>query len=1212
MPNSLAQTADVPCPNCGRPFNAGIWLVVDINERPDLLAHLRAGDLHTLRCPHCGADGSVDVPLLVYTAGGLTLPDVPPLLFSPAQQTTDEQDREQAGGLLQALATALGDAWQGAWMQQMEFVLRPLLPIALSEEPAAALKQLRQSDPDLWQALQKQAAAAAPGQAEEEEIPENARPLLQELERLTGVLQMGQRVDVCRQLLARLDRRAQPRLWAAVQGTLGISLAQNPGGERAENLELAIAAYQQALAVMTRATMPLEWARTTMNLAAAYYARIRGERAKNLEQAIAAYQQALEVRTRAAMPVEWAKTTSNLANAYAERIRGERAENLEMAIAAYQQALEVRTRAAMPVEWAETTSNLAAAYAERIRGERAENLEMAIAASQQALEVRTRAAMPLEWAETTMNLATAYAKRIRGEQAENLDLAIAAYQQALAVMTQDALPVKWAMTTSNLAGAYSIRIRGERAENLEQAIASYQQALEVRTHAAMPVDWAETMMNLANAYSIRIRGERAENVEQAIAAYQQALEVTTRAAMPLEWAETTMNLATAYAKRIRGERAENLEMAIAAYQQALGVRTRAAMPLEWATTTMNLANAYQSRIRGKRAENLEQAIAGFQQALEVRTQDALPADFQSVSAGLGRLLLEMQRWEAAAVHLRHAVETGQLLYTAAATPEARQAVLARLGDVSLALAYALVRHAPLDRAALEQAVVAVETNRARWLAESMALDAGKPPAVAAATWQIFQSAAAAFRALETEARLPACTPGQRSFLELSAALAAARRDLEAAVQAVRGEDAAFLPAPTFAQIAAAAPASRPLVYLVAVAAGGLALIVHGGCVSALPLPALSAARVREWLFGPADDAALGGWLSAYRSWQRQPNPAARRAWQATVDDVTRRLGEQLMQPLAAALRPLLPPYADAHPPVVTLIPSGLLALLPLHAAWLPAAAGAAAAERPAHRYFCDEFALQYAPSAQALHYTRRRELAPGDEPLLAVDEPLPLTLGGPLPNSAREVTAVGDHFAHPVLLRGAQATRAAVLQALPGAAVVHFSCHGGNDWADPLQSGLRLAHNQLLSVRDLLGLHLAPARLAVLSACETGIVGANLPDEVVMLPTALLQAGFAGVLASLWSVPDVSTAMLMVRFYDCWRQEGLEPVYALRAAQQWLRESTNAEKAAYFRAALPRGGATRMPTAVAEEFFDDLLELRPGERDFAHPHWWAAFYLTGS
>jgi hypothetical protein len=56
---------------------------------------------------------------------------------------------------------------------------------------------------------------------------------------------------------------------------------------------------------------------------------------------------------------------------------------------------------------------------------------------------------------------------------------------------------------------------------------------------------------------------------------------------------------------------------------------------------------------------------------------------------------------------------------------------------------------------------------------------------------------------------------------------------------------------------------------------------------------------------------------------------------------------------------------------------------------------------------------------------------------------------------------------------------------------------------------------------------------------ETGIVGTKLPDEVVALPSALLQAGFGGVAASLWSVADIRTAMLMKRFYRCWRKDRL-------------------------------------------------------------------------
>ncbi|MBM3748797.1 MAG: CHAT domain-containing protein, partial [Acidobacteria bacterium] len=117
-----------------------------------------------------------------------------------------------------------------------------------------------------------------------------------------------------------------------------------------------------------------------------YSERIRGDRAENLEGAIAAYRAALEVRTRADFPVQWATTQNNLGTALRERIRGDRAENLEGAIAAYRAALEVYTRADFPVDWAMTQNNLGTAYSERIRGDRAENLEGAIAAYRAAID----------------------------------------------------------------------------------------------------------------------------------------------------------------------------------------------------------------------------------------------------------------------------------------------------------------------------------------------------------------------------------------------------------------------------------------------------------------------------------------------------------------------------------------------------------------------------------------------------------------------------------------------------------------------------------------------------------------------------------------------------------------------------------------------------------------------------------------------------------
>ncbi|MEB3831496.1 tetratricopeptide repeat protein, partial [Phormidium sp. CCY1219] len=133
---------------------------------------------------------------------------------------------------------------------------------------------------------------------------------------------------------------------AAILYNFALDIQQFPLGSRANNLEIAIVAYQAALEVYTRTAFPEDWATTQNNVGNAYLYRIRGERADNIEEAIRRYQAALEVRTRTAFPYEWAGTQNNLAAAYRNRIWGERADNIEEAIHCYQAALEVHTRSA--------------------------------------------------------------------------------------------------------------------------------------------------------------------------------------------------------------------------------------------------------------------------------------------------------------------------------------------------------------------------------------------------------------------------------------------------------------------------------------------------------------------------------------------------------------------------------------------------------------------------------------------------------------------------------------------------------------------------------------------------------------------------------------------------------------------------------------------------------------------------------------------------
>ncbi|MBR8837021.1 MAG: hypothetical protein DSM106950_24205 [Stigonema ocellatum SAG 48.90 = DSM 106950] len=58
-------------------------------------------------------------------------------------------------------------------------------------------------------------------------------------------------------------------------------------------MEIAIAGYEIVLTVTTRDAFPQDWASTQNNLGSAYLYRIKGEKAQNLELAIIAFQNAI-------------------------------------------------------------------------------------------------------------------------------------------------------------------------------------------------------------------------------------------------------------------------------------------------------------------------------------------------------------------------------------------------------------------------------------------------------------------------------------------------------------------------------------------------------------------------------------------------------------------------------------------------------------------------------------------------------------------------------------------------------------------------------------------------------------------------------------------------------------------------------------------------------------------------------------------------------
>ncbi len=105
--------------------------------------------------------------------------------------------------------------------------------------------------------------------------------------------------------------------------------------------EMKIKALKKSLKESVESLNLKEQAQILLDLSTAYRERIRGDRADNIEQAIAYCHQALEILSREVNPTEWTIAQVNLGTAYRERIRGDRADNIERAIVYYQQALKV-------------------------------------------------------------------------------------------------------------------------------------------------------------------------------------------------------------------------------------------------------------------------------------------------------------------------------------------------------------------------------------------------------------------------------------------------------------------------------------------------------------------------------------------------------------------------------------------------------------------------------------------------------------------------------------------------------------------------------------------------------------------------------------------------------------------------------------------------------------------------------------------------------
>ncbi|MBD1920035.1 CHAT domain-containing protein [Microcoleus sp. FACHB-831] len=260
-----------------------------------------------------------------------------------------------------------------------------------------------------------------------------------------------------------------------------------------------------------------------------------------------------------------------------------------------------------------------------------------------------------------------------------------------------------------------------------------------------------------------------------------------------------------------------------------------------------------------------------------------------------------------------------------------------------------------------------------------------------------------------------------------------------------------------------------------------------------------------------------------------------RAWVKTGRNNNREL-KQLHQLLIQPIAELLPKDANAK---VIFIPQESLFMVPF-----------AGLQDSNEKYLIEKHTILTAPSIQVLDLThkqrQRRAKLPSvqGKDVLVVGNPtmpkIPVKLNQPpkqlnqLPGAEKEAIAIANLLNAKAII-GNRATKAAILQKMPEARIIHLATHGLLDdfTGGGVPGAIALApsgkDNGLLSAGELLNLKLN-ADLVVLSACNTGR-GRITGDGVIGLSRALISAGVPTAIVSLWAVPDAPTAYLMTEFY---------------------------------------------------------------------------------
>ncbi|MCE7993032.1 MAG: CHAT domain-containing protein [Roseivirga sp.] len=274
-------------------------------------------------------------------------------------------------------------------------------------------------------------------------------------------------------------------------------------------------------------------------------------------------------------------------------------------------------------------------------------------------------------------------------------------------------------------------------------------------------------------------------------------------------------------------------------------------------------------------------------------------------------------------------------------------------------------------------------------------------------------------------------------------------------------------------------------------------------------------------------------------------------------------GHGLYQQLLA---PLLN-HLQKAPETLYIVPDGFLNYLPFEALITESIPSGSTPDFIGIPYLIKKYPVRYSYSASVPQNPNRRGWKKSRVLAMA-----PFSAEN-LPDTGDEIEEVDKYFSA-LLFQGATGTETEFQSQANSFDVLHLATHGTIDVQNPGQSYLSFAPDTTdgrLHVYELENMNL-DAKLAILSACETGSGNFVAGEGVMSLARGFTYAGVSSILMSLWKVDDRSGTDLISGFY-----EGL---------------SAEVNKAGALRAA-------------------KLSYLENADQLHAHPYFWSQFVLVG-